>query len=186
MENHLYRIRWPPLNVTIFITHEYKYVMGATPMQTITDKFTKERIPNQPNMSSQQSDCQTWKDERTINQNKDRTRNHSQTCTMRAHKELTKQKHKLDIAISYCKFGNYAKFRENTPHPLPTMAKSICEFTDGGKSCRCCEFFNVTKMSFNVIGEKNPNLQYPICNCVSLEKINVPFYNLWTFNNLCS
>ena len=94
-------------------------------MQTITDKFTKARIPNQPNMSSLQGDCQTGKDERTTNQNKDRTRNHSQTCTMRAHKELTKQKHKLDIAISYCKFGNYAKFRENNPPPPQWLNQSV-------------------------------------------------------------
>ena len=33
MENHFYRNRLPPLNVTIFITHMLNYVMGATPMQ---------------------------------------------------------------------------------------------------------------------------------------------------------
>ena len=31
MENHLYHIRRPPLNVTIFITHVRNCVMGATP-----------------------------------------------------------------------------------------------------------------------------------------------------------
>ena len=32
MENHFYHIRWPPLNVTIFITHVHNCLMGATPM----------------------------------------------------------------------------------------------------------------------------------------------------------
>ena len=35
MENHFYHIRWPPLNVTIFITHVPKWVMGATPMAAV-------------------------------------------------------------------------------------------------------------------------------------------------------
>ena len=35
MENHFYHIRWPPLNVTIFITHVHNCVMGATPMHII-------------------------------------------------------------------------------------------------------------------------------------------------------
>ena len=33
MENHLYHIRLPPLNATVFITHVHNCVMGATPMQ---------------------------------------------------------------------------------------------------------------------------------------------------------
>ena len=32
MENYFYNIRWPPLNVTIFITHVCNSVMGAAPM----------------------------------------------------------------------------------------------------------------------------------------------------------
>ena len=32
MENHFYHIRWPPLNVTIFITHVRNCVMGDTPL----------------------------------------------------------------------------------------------------------------------------------------------------------
>ena len=32
MENHFYHIRWPPLNVTICITHVRNCVMGATPV----------------------------------------------------------------------------------------------------------------------------------------------------------
>ena len=34
MENHLYQIKWSPLNVTIIITHvrNLPIVMGATPM----------------------------------------------------------------------------------------------------------------------------------------------------------
>ena len=32
MINHFYSIWWPPLNVTIFITHVRSCVMGATPM----------------------------------------------------------------------------------------------------------------------------------------------------------
>ena len=32
MENHFYHIRWPPLNVTIFIMHMRNCIMGATPM----------------------------------------------------------------------------------------------------------------------------------------------------------
>ena len=31
--NNLYHIRWPPLNVTIFIMHVRNCVMGATPMK---------------------------------------------------------------------------------------------------------------------------------------------------------
>ena len=31
-ENHAYHIRWPLLNVTIFITHVRNYVKGATSM----------------------------------------------------------------------------------------------------------------------------------------------------------
>ena len=32
MDNHFYRIRTPPLNVTVFTTHVRNYVMGATPV----------------------------------------------------------------------------------------------------------------------------------------------------------
>ena len=32
METHFYHVRWPPLNVTIFITHVRNCEMGATPM----------------------------------------------------------------------------------------------------------------------------------------------------------
>ena len=39
MENHFYHIRRPPLNVTIFIMHVRKCVMGATPM---ADHILKE------------------------------------------------------------------------------------------------------------------------------------------------
>ena len=35
MERHFYHIRWPPLNVTIFIMHVRNCVMGATPMFNI-------------------------------------------------------------------------------------------------------------------------------------------------------
>ena len=30
--NHFYHIRWPPLNVTIFIMHVRTCIMGVTPM----------------------------------------------------------------------------------------------------------------------------------------------------------
>ena len=32
MEDHFHHVRWPPLNVTIFITHVRNCVMGSTPM----------------------------------------------------------------------------------------------------------------------------------------------------------
>ena len=35
MENYFYHIRWPPFNVTIFITHVRNCVIGATPMKII-------------------------------------------------------------------------------------------------------------------------------------------------------
>ena len=35
MENHFYHISWPPLIVTIFITHVLNCVMGAMPMQDV-------------------------------------------------------------------------------------------------------------------------------------------------------
>ena len=41
VENNFSHIRWPLLNVTIFITHVRNCVMGATPMETmpmVTDK----------------------------------------------------------------------------------------------------------------------------------------------------
>ena len=38
MENHFYHIRWPLLNVTIFIMHVHNCVMGATPMNTILSR----------------------------------------------------------------------------------------------------------------------------------------------------
>ena len=33
MENHVYHIRWPPLNVTIFIMHVCNCLMGARPLK---------------------------------------------------------------------------------------------------------------------------------------------------------
>ena len=39
MENQSYHIRWPPLNVTIFIKHVRKCVMGATPMLDSTELY---------------------------------------------------------------------------------------------------------------------------------------------------
>ena len=35
VENHVYHIRYPPLNVTIFITHVRNCVQGATPLDHI-------------------------------------------------------------------------------------------------------------------------------------------------------
>ena len=35
-KNHFYHVRWPPLDVTIFITHVRNCVMGATPMLIMT------------------------------------------------------------------------------------------------------------------------------------------------------
>ena len=33
MENQFHHIRWPPLSVTIFITHVHNYIMVATPIE---------------------------------------------------------------------------------------------------------------------------------------------------------
>ena len=44
MENHDYHIRWPPLNVTIFITHVCNGVMGATPTMAIATRSIKSLL----------------------------------------------------------------------------------------------------------------------------------------------
>ena len=39
MENHFYRIRWPPLNVTIFITHVHNLRNGSYANEKRVNKF---------------------------------------------------------------------------------------------------------------------------------------------------
>ena len=39
IENHFNHIRSPPLNVTFFITHVRNCVMGATPMDILSNKM---------------------------------------------------------------------------------------------------------------------------------------------------
>ena len=42
----VYHIRWPPLNVTIFITHVRNCVIGATPMHIIHSEMVLETERN--------------------------------------------------------------------------------------------------------------------------------------------
>ena len=42
MENQFYHMRWPFLNVTIFITHMCNCIMGATPMHFLKMAEEKE------------------------------------------------------------------------------------------------------------------------------------------------
>ena len=56
MENHFYHIKWPPLNVAIFIMYTWTYVMGAMPMTDMAFGFIMNSEYDQEIQQSQTAD----------------------------------------------------------------------------------------------------------------------------------